>query len=352
MAQSEVRVHKAEKENVVIIQLSLTNAVSFHLESPFSFRSPNLDKNPRFTAHIVKDVTKASPVDEGEIGKMTIVEPRKKPGGATTKMANAEPNEGINGPEDSSEEPKQPKKQQPKSQQPKKQQPVGTNKEDGKAITRNKGEAKILKDLYAKAFKQVTLTMGCLTGTMRRATSMDQDEVRIVADRINSAVHVMSMARMLIFKGVELFIYRQLADKPQPSDIMDVDAPEPSSTKVQPIHDMSKVEPESSMNPLDLLLDKKHGRTLVRNLGALIMKGRIDRGRGSKDPCGQKARALAKSIYEDLNQAVPGVLPLDPEAYETMHLGVPNADICVNVHTAIRTHFGRIPELVTTKVCF
>ncbi|KAF9940001.1 hypothetical protein BGZ65_008581 [Modicella reniformis] len=47
---------------------------------------------------------------------------------------------------------------------------------------------------------------------------------------------------------------------------------------------------------------------------------------------------------------MPNVMPLDPNAYKAMSLSVPNADITVNIHTAIRTHFGRLPELITTKM--
>ncbi|KAI8358157.1 hypothetical protein B0O80DRAFT_275249 [Mortierella sp. GBAus27b] len=315
--------------------------------------SPNLDRNPRFNAHLLKDVTKASPVDETEIRKMAIEKPRarKLKELHDTITTNAEQNQecieqptelpptmDVDIPEDEDEEPQQfEKQQQPKKNQHQKEQHTKAKK----TLEKSK------KQQAAGANKKPE------KGTIRRATSMSQDEARAVAERINSAVHTMSMARIMVFKGIELLVYKHLSDKSHSSNMaMDLDEQE-STSKDPPIisiEDTSMKESDLPMNPLDLLLDRKHGRTLVRNLSALVMNGKIDRGRTSNDPCGKQARELAKSTYEDLSQVVPGVLPLTPESYKDMHLAVPNADICVNMHTAIRSHFRRLPELITAKM--
>lgn len=226
------------------------------------------------------------------------------------------------------------------------------------------GEPKQIKKLFVRTFKTVSLTLGCLTGTLRRATSMDRHEAREIADRINDAAHILSRARILVFKGIELFTYRQLdhhtypMNNVQPSliDSQEFESSSSVDTSVpNPASGTSTSESDSStspMDPLDLLLDKKHGKTLIRNLSSLVINGSIGQGRASDDPSGQLARELAKQIYSDMGSAFPGVMPLSTMVSGKMSLAVPNGDMAVNIHTSIRVHFGRLPELITTKVGF
>ncbi|KAF9973521.1 hypothetical protein BGZ65_009213, partial [Modicella reniformis] len=280
-----------------------------------SFKSPNFDKPPRYTAHVVEDITKACPVDKGIIKTLSVSEPRRqKPKESQGQkepenVQQGEPQEpkdpGID-PENHPKEDlkKESKKKGPKKETKKKEVKKKENKKETAKPTTGpaKGECKALKDLFAEAFKRVTLTLGCLTGALRRATSLNQNEALQVAEQINKAVHILSTARILVFKGIEIFVYRH-ASKDQAANVADLDMDPSKSSTAMEIDD-SSCGSGSGMDPLDLLLDKKHGRTLLRNLGALVMSGTTG-NRTSTDPLAQQARALAKSIYDDLKLAMP-----------------------------------------------
>ncbi|KAF9943849.1 hypothetical protein BGZ65_000109, partial [Modicella reniformis] len=60
-----------------------------------------------------------------------------------------------------------------------------------------------------------------------------------------------------------------------------------------------------------------------------------------------QARNLAKNIYDDVKEILPGMGPTNPQH---MALGIAQLDLSVNIHTAIRQHFGRLPVLVTKKM--
>ncbi|KAK3806842.1 MAG: hypothetical protein J3Q66DRAFT_375156 [Benniella sp.] len=210
---------------------------------------------------------------------------------------------------------------------------------------------------FTKAFKIVSLTLGCLTGALRRAMSMNQQEARAVADPMNIAAHILSKARILVFKGVEHFVYQQLeslqsknvvpssmigsqepesssaADTSMTDQALDTTEPSPATDTSLPNHALDTCtsgtstgtsETDAAMKPLDLLLDDQHGRTLIRNLGPL-------------------------EIYEGLKKDFPGIMSLKKMAAGKMSLSVPNGDMAANIHTAIRVHFGRLPEFTTTK---
>ncbi|KAF9344550.1 hypothetical protein BGX34_005554, partial [Mortierella sp. NVP85] len=405
------------------------------------FKSPNQDKNPRYSPHVVKDITNARHVDAATLSKLKPSEPRphksrRKSEDAADVAADVEnaiaaqddvvmeeedalfdttmdtvqyditiddidkgdiSMEGItkvnivecaadeDAPtkDDSNEDPvdeeakaavidaKQAKKKNitRSNQQSKERKKQATSsRPTNKAPTR--GESKQVKDLVAKTFKTVSLTLGCLTGTLRRATSMNQHEARAIADRINIAVHVLSKARILVFKGIEDFIYQELESlKPKDAALSSMVGPLESSSSMDtsmtnPVlgtseskfsMDASVTNPalgtsaavDTSMNPLDLLLNPTHGKTLIRNLGSLIVNGSITQGRVSNNPHGRQARDLAKQIYEKLRKDV--TLPLKSMVDGKMSISVPNAEMAVNIYTAIDVHFERLPEVITTR---
>ncbi|KAG0231045.1 hypothetical protein BGX31_005657 [Mortierella sp. GBA43] len=289
------------------------------------FKSPNLDKNPRYTAHVVKDVTSACPVDEDILEKLTPVVPKPRKPKTESEKEKEKARQGL----------KKKKKRQKKAPPAK---PTGEG-------SRNIGEPKALKKLYDTTFKTVTLTFGCFTGTLRRATSMSKDEARVVADHLDKAVHTLSKTRILVFKALELFVLREVTSR-KPSDIEQSDVV-PSSSGSTTTNDLSPTN--SPMDPLDLFLNKQHGQTLIRNLISLVLNGGIDRGRTSKDAHGIQARELAKRVYQDLKSAFPDVVPLNVKA-DDLCLAVAIGDMALNIFTSIRLHFGRLPELLEKKL--
>ncbi|KAF9946062.1 hypothetical protein BGZ65_010112, partial [Modicella reniformis] len=246
------------------------------------FKSPNLDKNPRYSAHVVKDVTKACSVDEAVFSKLTesiprARKPKKEPEKEPDKEAENKPPE---------KKLKKPRKGTKKgSTNRRKKDPQTEPEEEKKRVV---SDAKVLKKLFGRSFKTVTLTLGCLTGTLRRATSMEWDEARQVADRVNKAGHILSKARILVYKGLELFTYHQVTSKVQSISLLGtsesnsamdtsesnsaMDTSESNSamdtSESNSAMDTSESNPAAHppsstiMDPLDLLLDKQHGQTL------------------------------------------------------------------------------------------
>lgn len=189
--------------------------------------------------------------------------------------------------------------------------------------TDGKDDMKHHKDAFKRSFKNVTLTMGSLTGCMRRATNLTSLEISAVATRINQAVHILSVTRGLVFRAIEFFLYKSL------------DAVQQGQTA------------GGQLDPLDMLLHRQHGATLIRNLIVLVLTGTASVAGPQARGEALRARNIAVGIYHDLLEILPGLGPTNPQ---NMCLGVAQEDLSVNIHTAIREHFGRLPVLLTKKV--
>lgn len=255
------------------------------------FKSPNMDTHQRYSPRTF-DVSKASPVAVKDLVKMAPAKPRPpRPKG---------PAKAVVAPTTSSQR--------------------KTSSSQGKT---GKDDMNHHKKAFKQSFKMVTLTMGSLSGCMRRATNLTSHEISTVAARIDQAVHVLSVTRGLVFKAIEHFLYKSLA------------ATQPGQTA------------DGCLDPLDMLLHRQHGATLIRNLIALVLTGTVSvHGR---TPTGEalRARNIAAGIYRDLKEIISGLGPTNPQR---MNLGVAQEDLSVDIHTAIREHFGRLPLLLTKKV--
>ena len=107
---------------------------------------------------------------------------------------------------------------------------------------------------------------------------------------------------------------------------------------------------QSQRDPLDLILDQAHGTTLVRNLFALVLNGKVDaRGKPAKDPAAMQARELAKSIYIGFCDVLQGLKPIK-DSVGLLSLSKVQAEIAKEMQCAIRTHFNRLPGLIVSKV--
>ncbi|KAG0200674.1 hypothetical protein BGX31_003999, partial [Mortierella sp. GBA43] len=254
------------------------------------FKSRNNDKHDRYSPKLVKDITKASPVDESDLRNMTPDPPRpRRP--ATSVVTNS-----------------------------------ATRSQQKKALTEKERpepaeNMKTHKNSFQAAFKTVTLTLGSLSGCLRRATNLSGSEISDIVARINEAVHILSITRQVVFKALEFFLYKSLNE------------------------DQHVVQ--GQMDPLDLILHKQHGETLVRNLLALVLYGSISGCGPRSTGIALQARKLAKDIYDDLKEIIPDLNPTNPN---NLPLGIVKADLAVNIRMAIREHFGRLPVLITKKL--
>lgn len=210
--------------------------------------------------------------------------------------------------------------------------------------------AKATKGLFEKAFRIMTMTMGSLSCCLQRATSMSRADAESVARRLNDAVHVMSQTRIIVFKAVENYVYLKVTENSSAtaSPMMFVDSIECASSAGP----SNSVDPPNinKMDPLDLLLHKDHGVTIIRNLIGIVMRGQVERTMGGTTPKSELA-IMACETAGDMYRKICLVLPnLGPSNPENLPLGVPLMEMAVNVHSAIRTHFRRLPELVVNKV--
>jgi hypothetical protein len=243
----------------------------------------------------VKDVSQACKVDEKSLGDMVVDKPRtsSSPKPKTPVAPTAMPTTSASG------------------------QP-GTGSRSS-AVSATRGEAGQLKSLHQKTFQTSTMTLGSITGCLRRATNLTADEAGIIRDRLEAAADILNKTRIMVFKGLELFILNEVRSVPQRSE------------------------------PLDVLLDKKHGYTIVRNLVALVLNGAIDnRGRPTRDPEAIRARSSAQSIYDDLCNELPELKPMKGSC--KIPLSIPQMELAREIHCNLRIHYGRLPETIVTKV--
>jgi hypothetical protein len=316
------------------VACALTHKHSIHY--PFnSFKSRNADKNPRYTPRTIEDVSKASPVEGDTLQNfvVSVPQPRK----TKTSEIQAAPKK-VPGPTTSSSS---------------RSSNTSSNKK------REKSDPKIEKDLFDKTFKIVTMTMGSLTCCLRRATSLNKEQAQRITERLDEAVHVFSRARNIAFKALENYIYLQVTkgakDKQLELEPVEFDPLIPAldlheSAEQDSLEASRMIPPKASnMAPLDLILDRAHGTTVVRNLVTLLMNGGdISHGGAvAKAPEAIDAQQIAKEIHKELCLVFPDLEAVNPKS---MPLGVPLMELAVNIHSAIRTHFHRLPGLIVNKV--
>ncbi|KAF9342201.1 hypothetical protein BGX34_008578, partial [Mortierella sp. NVP85] len=97
-----------------------------------------------------------------------------------------------------------------------------------------------------------------------------------------------------------------------------------------------------------------HGETVIRNLIALVLNGKIDgRGRKPVHPEAIQARELAQSVYESMKKLYHDHILEDwkpTNSIAKLPLSIPQGELAHEMHTAIRTHFARLPGVVVAKM--
>ncbi|KAG0001874.1 hypothetical protein BGZ65_003114 [Modicella reniformis] len=197
-----------------------------------------------------------------------------------------------------------------------------------KKVTRRKKKSinvkrvhKSLKSLYAKSFKTVTMKLGSIAG-----------QAKAIESRINTAIHLLSQTRMMVLRALEYFVMRE-------------------------VHRSDEV---CGDDPLDLILDKAHGFTVVRNLITCFLDGISDlskdnkksktKGRRAETANAKQAQELARSIYAGLCGPMgvfAGMKPLKGEL--KIYVSIAIQELGREIHTMFRTHFKRLPNLIEEK---
>ncbi|KAG0195296.1 hypothetical protein BGX31_006455, partial [Mortierella sp. GBA43] len=94
---------------------------------------------------------------------------------------------------------------------------------------------------------------------------------------------------------------------------------------------------------------RKHGATVVRNLVALVLNGHSD---SKKSPTSNqesiRSQELAQLTYDNLRGILTDLQAV--KGSSTIPLGHPQQALAVEIHSALRTHFARIPEIIVSKM--
>ncbi|KAF9986154.1 hypothetical protein BGZ65_008642, partial [Modicella reniformis] len=199
------------------------------------------------------DLSKAPRVDDSQLAKMNISQPLAR------------------------------KKKEYKQEHPQSKKNKTERKEDG---------AKELKSLYQSTFRTITETAGSVQECLRRSTLLSKNEIVIVAG-LDNVVHALNSMWILADKALRLYLFKTLNSNH-------------NHAMASPAEERESVDP----NPLDLLLTRKYGRSIIRNLTTILMSGKTTDTRKPTDPKGWVARSVAEEIVGGLKSVVGAVKPL------------------------------------------
>ncbi|KAK3822835.1 MAG: hypothetical protein J3Q66DRAFT_385364 [Benniella sp.] len=219
--------------------------------------------------------------------------------------------------------------------------------------SRVQSSAKDDKDEIGKVFKTVTLTMGALTSCIRRATSLSKEE----SERVAGSPSLVDPPQPEETRSLGL----AESDPHNPAEVLD---PHETSQPVEkglsefvPLNPVEALDPQETpqsakqdsfkFDPLDLILEPTDGTTVVRNLLSIVLKGDVKGGKPTTSPGVIAARETAKEIYKEFCKVLEDFEPVNPQA---IPLGSPLMELAVNVYSAIRAHFCRLPGLILNKM--
>ncbi|KAF9177938.1 hypothetical protein BGZ49_005469, partial [Haplosporangium sp. Z 27] len=141
------------------------------------------------------------------------------------------------------------------------------------------------------------------------------------------AVHVLNSIRILTYKALNLFIVTHLATGSEGPNLNDL----------------------NPVDPLDMLLSQKHGRSIIRGLVTLIANGKFDgRGGQPKDEGAIKARSIAQDIFNRFKSLLGEFEPIKGEKYLT--LTVAQKAMAHEMADDLRLHFRRLPSVIVGKM--
>ena len=259
------------------------------------------------------DITKAAGVEESELLKMTIPEPRvRKANVDLAKKASDNKSEKSNA----------------------KPRPQKKRKKPKKA----KSESASLKTGYRNSFATSTQTLGSIQGCLRRAlisagTSgriprLSNDEIKSIADRIQATVFTITEARMYVCRLLDIMIYDAL--------LRDSTTDAASAGLVE------------TFDVLDLLLGKSSGMAIIKYLFSLVLNGKIDnRGPKAAKESTLAAKRAAEATFKRLRDIVPSFEAINKDQTP---LGRIIVDAAMEFSVQLRKHFRDIPFTLGKRV--
>jgi len=151
---------------------------------------------------------------------------------------------------------------------------------------------------------------------------VSDEDVSIIASRLESAVHLMADTRVHVFQMLTMLVLDELTRPNRES------------------------EGSQSTDPLDLLLMKAPGTLLIRNLATLILDGKLGK-KTSQNVDGIAARNLAQRTYDRYKKIAHGLHPLNATSINT---GDNIMELGLSVFVSVQTHFKKLPNTIVAKV--
>ncbi|KAG0364590.1 hypothetical protein BGX24_004542, partial [Mortierella sp. AD032] len=146
-----------------------------------------------------------------------------------------------------------------------------------------------LKKSFKPVFATVTLTTGLVKGCLKRATNLSTANVDLVAEKLDKAVSIVNTAKHLVYKMLEMRIFRELFPSPLQTTQSQAMAGKPTLF-------------------LEKILDSDWAEILIGNLLSFVLRDSTSvRGPTAHKSTSQDARAEAMSIFADFKKLHPGV---------------------------------------------
>ncbi|KAF9910422.1 hypothetical protein EC991_006689 [Linnemannia zychae] len=182
-----------------------------------------------------------------------------------------------------------------------------------------------LKKSFKSVFATITLLTGSIKGCLHRTTNLSPANVDLVAQRLDMVVSTINAAKHVVYKMLEMRIFRELFPNPQ-----------------------GQVVASAQTSFLDLILDSDWAETVVGNLLSFVLRNETNLlGPAARNPNRQQAQAEAQSIFDEFKKLLPGFTALNPSK---LPLGITIDDLAPKICLAIKLHYRRLPQTIRTKM--
>ncbi|KAF9906551.1 hypothetical protein EC991_000493 [Linnemannia zychae] len=182
-----------------------------------------------------------------------------------------------------------------------------------------------LKESFKSVFATVTLLTGSIKGCLHRTANLSPANVDLVAQKLDMVVSTINAAKHVVYKMLEMRIFRELFPNPQ-----------------------GEVVTRAQTPFLELILDSDWAETVVGNLLSFVLRNETNLlGPTARNPKRQQAQAEAQSIFDEFKKLHPGFTALNPSK---LPLGITIDDLAPKICLAIKLHYRRLPQTIRTKM--
>ncbi|KAG0262830.1 hypothetical protein BGZ95_003949 [Linnemannia exigua] len=186
-----------------------------------------------------------------------------------------------------------------------------------------------LKKSFKSVFATVILTTGSVKGCMERATHLSTTNVDLITETLDKAVSIVNTAKHLVYKMLEMRIFRELFPSP-----LQMTQGEATANEQTPF--------------LEKILDSDWAELVIGNLLSFVLRDSTSiRGPTAHKSMSQDARAEAMSTFADFKFLHPGVKAVNAS---NIPLSVVIDDLTSKICLAMKLHYRKLPQTIRTKM--